>query len=50
MEYVGVDLIEDWKGKLRVLELNRMAQFKGFEKTMGVNVAKKTVEYMLTQV
>lgn len=47
LDYVGVDLMKDKEGKWRVLELNSMAQFKGFEKSTGVNVARKTIEYLV---
>lgn len=47
LDYVGVDLMrgndEEWK----VLEVNRGAQFKGFELATGLNVAKTVVDAFL---
>ena len=45
LEYAGVDLIRDKGGEMRVLEINRFAQYQGFEKATGINVARIIVEY-----
>lgn len=47
LDHCGVDLIRDKRGELRVLEVNRHPQFKGFEKATGINVAGKIVEYLI---
>jgi ribosomal protein S6--L-glutamate ligase len=44
LDYCGVDIMKDQKGKSYVLEVNRQCQFKGFEESTGINVAKKVVE------
>ena len=44
LDYCGVDIMKDEKGRSYVLEVNRQCQFKGFEESTGVNVAKKVVE------
>lgn len=49
LDYVGVDLMKDWHGKWRILEVNRACQFEGFEKATGINVAKKVVEYLISK-
>lgn len=46
LEFCGVDLMKDKLGDWRVLEINRACQFEGFEKVTGVNVAKKTIDYL----
>lgn len=38
LDYVGVDLMRGNDGKWKVLEVNRGAQFKGFEISTGLNV------------
>lgn len=43
LNYVGVDLIKGNDGGWKVLEVNRACQFKGFEKAVLVNVARKTI-------
>lgn len=45
-EFAGVDLMETKTGGLTVLEVNQFAQFQGFEKATGVNVAKEIVRYL----
>jgi RimK family alpha-L-glutamate ligase len=49
LDYVGVDLMKDWQGQWRILEVNRACQFEGFEKSTGINVAKKVVEYLISK-
>lgn len=44
LDYGGVDIMKDEKGKDYILEVNRQCQFQGFEKSTGINVAKKIVE------
>ena len=44
LEYAGIDLMYDKAGNLYVLEVNVNAQFKGFEKATGVNVARRLLE------
>jgi ribosomal protein S6--L-glutamate ligase len=44
LDYCGVDLMKDTEGKTYVLEVNRQCQFKGFEQSTGINVAKLVVE------
>lgn len=47
LDYCGVDIMKDEKGKSYILEVNRQCQFKGFEESTGVNVAKKVVEMIV---
>ncbi len=47
LDYVGVDLMKDWQGQWRILEVNRACQFEGFEKSTGINVAKKVVNFLI---
>lgn len=44
LDYGGVDIMKDEKGKNYILEVNRQCQFQGFEKATGINVAQKVVE------
>lgn len=48
LDYGGVDIMKDENGKSYVLEVNRQCQFQGFEKSTGINVAKKVVEMLST--
>ena len=41
LDYVGVDIMKDNQGNWIVLEVNRACQFQGFEKAIGINVARK---------
>ena len=45
LDYCGVDLMRGNDGYWKVLEVNRGAQFQGFEKATGINVAKKLIIY-----
>lgn len=45
-DYGGVDIMLDKDGHPLVLEVNRNAQFQGFEKATGVNVAKEIVDFI----
>jgi glutathione synthase/RimK-type ligase-like ATP-grasp enzyme len=46
-EYAGLDVVYDEDRRdFVILEVNRTAQFKYFEKRTGVNVAEKIVELM----
>jgi len=47
LDYCGVDIMKDEAGKSYVLEVNRQCQFKGFEESTGINVARKVVEVIL---
>jgi RimK family alpha-L-glutamate ligase len=46
LDYGGIDLMKNDEGKWIVLEVNRACQFEGFEKSTGINVASKIVEYL----
>ncbi|MCA9386702.1 RimK family alpha-L-glutamate ligase [Candidatus Dojkabacteria bacterium] len=48
LDYCGVDIIFD-NGQPKILEINNSAQFKGFEESTGVNVAKSIIEYILSK-
>ena len=48
VEISGVDLLSH-DGTHYVLEVNRCPQFKGFQKSTGVNVAKEIVDYLLAK-
>lgn len=50
LDYCGVDIMKDEEGKSYILEVNRQCQFQGFEKSTGINVAKKVVEMFLKKV
>jgi len=45
-DYAGVDIMYDKKGHPYVLEINRGAQFEGFEKSTGINVARGMIEWL----
>lgn len=47
LDYCGVDIMKDENNKSYVLEVNRQCQFKGFEESTGINVAKLVVEMFL---
>lgn len=49
LDYVGVDLMPDVKGNWYLLEVNRAAQFEGFEKSTGINLAQKVIKWMLAK-
>lgn len=44
-EIAGVDILF-YKGKPYILEVNRTPQFRGFTKTMGINVAEEILKYL----
>jgi ribosomal protein S6--L-glutamate ligase len=44
LDYVGVDLMRGNDKEWKVLEVNRGAQFQGFEKSTGLNIAKILLE------
>jgi gamma-F420-2:alpha-L-glutamate ligase len=46
IDFGGIDVMLE-KGKPYVLEINRYPQYRGFERTMGINVAKEVVEYLV---
>ena len=46
-DYVGVDIMYDTEGRPYILEANRGAQFEGFERSTGINVAQKMIEFLL---
>jgi glutathione synthase/RimK-type ligase-like ATP-grasp enzyme len=50
LNYGGVDIMKDsaeQNANDYILEVNRQCQFQGFEKSTGINVAKKVVEMMM---
>lgn len=47
LDYCGVDIMKDEAGNSYILEVNRQCQFKGFEQSTGINVAKMVVEMFL---
>lgn len=47
LDYVGIDIMFDENDKPYVLEVNRHAQFQGFEKATGINVAREILEYLI---
>jgi RimK family alpha-L-glutamate ligase len=47
LDYCGVDIMKDGNGNSYILEVNRQCQFQGFEKSTGINVARKVVEMFL---
>jgi RimK family alpha-L-glutamate ligase len=47
VEYAGIDIMFK-DGKPLILEINKSPQFEGFETTTKVNVARKLLEYVLT--
>lgn len=47
LDYCGVDIMKDSEGNNYILEVNRQCQFKGFEQSTGINVAKLVVEMYL---
>jgi ribosomal protein S6--L-glutamate ligase len=46
LEFAGVDIMEDRDG-LVVLEVNAQAEFQGFKKATGINVADEIIKYLL---
>lgn len=46
-EFCGVDVMHDDKEKPYILEVNKAAEFKGFEACTGLNVAGGMVKYLL---
>ena len=47
LDYCGVDIMKNDEGESFILEVNRQCQFKGFEQSTGINVAKSVVELIL---
>lgn len=47
LDYCGVDIMKDNESNSYILEVNRQCQFKGFEQSTEINVAKKVVELIL---
>jgi RimK family alpha-L-glutamate ligase len=47
LDYCGVDIMKDELGNSYILEVNRQCQFKGFEESTKINVAKAVVEMFL---
>lgn len=45
-DYVGVDIMHDKKNNPYILEVNRGAQFEGFERSTGINVAREMIEWL----
>lgn len=48
-DYAGIDIMYDSEGNPYVLEINRGAQFQGFEQSTGINVAREIVQYLERQ-
>jgi len=48
-EYCGIDLMRGEDRRWKVLEVNRSAQFEGFEKATGINMAAKIINYIETK-
>jgi RimK family alpha-L-glutamate ligase len=46
LDYCGVDIMKDDEGNSYILEVNRQCQFKGFEESTQINVAKLVVELL----
>lgn len=49
LEYAGIDIMLDSDNIPRVIEVNRYAQFQGFEKVTGINVAGLVIDYLQSQ-
>jgi len=49
LDYCGVDIMKDELGNSYILEVNRQCQFKGFEESTKINVAKAVVEMFLNK-
>jgi len=45
-DYAGVDIMYDKKNNPFILEVNRGAQFEGFETSTGINVARPMIEWL----
>lgn len=45
-DYCGIDIMYDRKGRPHILEVNRGAQFEGFEASTGINVAREMILYL----
>lgn len=50
LSFAGVDILKDSAGEYHVLECNRNPQYNYFEKTTGIDVSKKIIEYVINQV
>lgn len=50
LDYCGVDIMKDVEGNNYVLEVNRACQYKGFEKSTGINVAGKVLDMLCKNV
>jgi RimK family alpha-L-glutamate ligase len=48
LDYCGVDIMKNDEGDSFILEVNRQCQFKGFEQSTGINVAKAVVELIIS--
>ncbi|MDO8503536.1 MAG: RimK family alpha-L-glutamate ligase [bacterium] len=46
VDYSGIDLMRDEQDNWLILEINKSAQFEGFEKATGINAAKAIIEYL----
>lgn len=49
LDYGGVDIMKDIEGKNYILEVNRQCQFKGFESSTKINIAKRVVEMIVAK-
>lgn len=45
-DYAGIDIMYDSDGTAYILEINRGAQFRGFEESTGINVAGEVIKYL----
>lgn len=48
-DYAGVDVMYDDQGKPFILEINRGAQFQGFEESTGISVASYMLDFLEEQ-
>ena len=46
LDYGGIDIMKDEDGNNYILEVNRACQYKGFEKSTGINVAGEVLEML----
>jgi len=50
LEFAGLDILIDEKGKARLIEMNTMAEFKVFEDVFPeISIAKKTIDWLRKQ-
>ena len=49
LEIAGVDLLINNQNRIFVLEVNYSPGFKGLERTTGLNIANKIIDYAITK-